>query len=219
MNWNHRACLIAALAALSLVGCREARSRYWIGKGDASRNAGQHDAAATAYAKAAEADPTSAKAWLQLGSEYLELWENDRAVSALEQAVRCDANSYEGWHNLGLARLRMSKPDEAASALDRAIAIDPKASEAYLLSCTIRGAKGEWLEALGRCEMAARLSPGDKRATGMLAFVILWLEETGRLPPSTAARDLIDDEARARAKRAYAATSIMQAQAILNGTE
>ena len=53
----------------------------------------------------------------------------------------------------------------------------------------------------------------------MLAFVILWLEETGKLPASTTARELIDEEARARAKRAYSAKSIMQAQAILNGTE
>jgi tetratricopeptide (TPR) repeat protein len=151
MGGQKRMRQIAVLSLFPLAGCRDFRSNYWIGQGDVHRGAGKHKEAAAAYAKATAIDPTSGKAWLRLGNEYLQTWESDLAVSALEQATRYDERSYEAWYNLALARLRSANADGAAAALDRATAIDPKIGDGWLLLCSVRGGKGESLDALGAC--------------------------------------------------------------------
>lgn len=83
------------------------------------------DAAAAAYARAVDLDPTSFAAWFASGSCDLERGRHRDAISAFTACIALDPNRAEAFYNRGLARTAAGEPRTAAVDFTRARSLNP----------------------------------------------------------------------------------------------
>ena len=89
------------------------RSGILIGMGKVRAEQGQLEAAAAAFAEAAELEPRSFEAWSYLGTALHQLGRPAEAVAAYDRALALDPRHGDTRFNLALARLALGEPDEA----------------------------------------------------------------------------------------------------------
>jgi len=101
-----------------------------LAAGDRARDRGNFRAAADAYSKALEANPSSFHAALQLGWMSVELGRNQGAANAFQKALRLRSSSAEARYGLGLAYEAQGLASQAIAEYEKALDLDPNGRDA-----------------------------------------------------------------------------------------
>jgi tetratricopeptide (TPR) repeat protein len=120
------------------------------------RQAGDHDGAITAFARACELDPTRTQAWLDLGIVLDERAQPQASIDCYREALRRAPTDFDVWRNLGNALAALQRFDEAIGAYDTALSQRPDDRTVLLLRAAAH-------QATGNIERANALTPVDLR--------------------------------------------------------
>lgn len=104
---------------------------WWIVKGYALTQAGDHRGASEAYAEALRIEPDSALAWNSLASSYRAAGDSRRAVVTLERAMLAVRDVPTTPYLLGESYSDLKRYDEAATAYQQALAMNQKFAPAW----------------------------------------------------------------------------------------
>ncbi len=106
---------------------------YWLGRLDYDQRL--YDIAVERLRKAAQLDPTSARAWDSLGLAFDMQGRMDQALAAFQRAVNLNRQQAHPspWppHNLGFLLLRMDQPKDAEMALRESLRYDSKLAQTH----------------------------------------------------------------------------------------
>ncbi len=91
--------------------------RLYLLRGKLAFQAGQHQAAALAFAKAVEAAPDSARTHVNLGTALAAMQRDQEAIQEYRKALELQPGQATASYNLGMLLLKAGKPDEAISPL------------------------------------------------------------------------------------------------------
>ncbi len=100
-------------------------------RGEKALEAGQFDAAATAYQEAIAATPNFAPALNGLGSALFKLNKRDEAIGNFKAATEADPTFKLAWFNLGYATRKTQDFTTAAAAYEKYTAIDPNDPDGF----------------------------------------------------------------------------------------
>lgn len=106
-------------------------TEWWIVKGYALTQAGDHRGAIAAYSEAVSRQPDSAMGWNNLAQAYRSAGEPQRAVVVLERAMLAVRDSPSTPYLLGESYSDIRRYDEAVPAYRQAVSLDPKLAPAW----------------------------------------------------------------------------------------
>lgn len=122
---------LAKLAEENLKKTRASHD-WWLVKGYALGQSGDHGGAATAYGEAVRTEPDSAIAWNMLAQSHRAAGDPRRAVVVLERAMLAVRDVSTTPYLLGESYSDIGRHDEAATAYRQALAVDQKLGAAWL---------------------------------------------------------------------------------------
>jgi len=182
----------------------------------AAQSKGDFSAAAEAYRKATELEPTVPELWTNLGLMYHEARRSADAIQSFKQAIRLNATLYVPQLFLGIEYLETQKPDAALPYLETATRLNPKDPQAELSLGKAYAMLNRSDRAIDVFWNAIRLAPNDGSA--WLALGTAYLEQVdndARLMTSTykhspyvnlrAAETLAEEDKPPEAENAYKA--------------
>ncbi|HEX2825480.1 MAG TPA: tetratricopeptide repeat protein [Burkholderiales bacterium] len=106
-------------------------TEWWIVKGYALTQAGDHRGAIAAYSEAVRMEPDSGMAWNNLAQAYRSSGDPQRAVVVLERAMLAVRDSPSTPYLLGESYSDIRRYDDAAAAYRQAVSMDPKLALAW----------------------------------------------------------------------------------------
>jgi tetratricopeptide (TPR) repeat protein len=136
-------------------------ARYHCNYGVALGHAGQHRAAAEAYAKALSLRQDYPEAHNNRGVALARIGQNDAAETAFRAAVDLRADYAEAWMGLGDALQSLNRLREAVSAYERGLSLDPILPRSALGQAQRRLGRRTAALATYRADVAARLDDPD----------------------------------------------------------
>lgn len=142
--------------ALSL---QPAQPFFHLQAGRLAEDAGDNEAAATAFESAVAAKPDWPVAWASLGAARFALGQPAKAIEALSKAVALDARLASAWNNLGLALASLGRDAEAGRAFQSALSADPRHGLARFNLARLAHQSGDIATALSQALEAARADP------------------------------------------------------------
>ena len=104
---------------------------WWIVKGYAQTQSGEHRAAIQSYGEAVRIEPDSALAWNQLAQSHRAAGDPQRAIVVLERAQLAVRDSPTTAYLLGESYSDIRRFDEAAAAYRQALGLDPRLAVAW----------------------------------------------------------------------------------------
>jgi protein O-GlcNAc transferase len=157
---------------------------YFCNLGDALRDFGSFEEAASACCEAIRLKPDFAEAHSNLGLALKGQGKLDEAIAACREAVRLNPALAEAHFNLGNALRAQERYDEAVAASRRAVSVNPRSAKAH---CNLGAAlcdQGHYEEAIAACREAIRLKPDLVEAYSALGTT---LRQTGHFDHAVAA--------------------------------
>ena len=131
--------------------------------------------------RAIDLSPNLAAAHLRLSNALEDLGERDESLQHAERALQLDPLSTEINIDVGYTLDEMGRFEEAAARYRRAIEIDPQSSIAYMHLAFLHAyAWNRFAEAVPLIERAIELDTGNSSIAGVLAFVLLDMDEETR---------------------------------------
>jgi len=131
--------------------------------------------------RAIELSPSLAIAHLRLSNALENLGERDESLRHAERALQLDPLSTEINIDVGYTLDEMGRFEEAAARYRRAIEIDPQSPIAYMHLAFLHAyAWNRFAEAVPLIERAIELDTGNSSIAGVLAFVLLDMDEETR---------------------------------------
>jgi tetratricopeptide (TPR) repeat protein len=209
MTRQCRASFAALLTALLLVAAAPTQQGDGfdeaMARGAAALQAGEFDAAQSAFAAALAVRPGHPAAQAFLGNALLASGDVARATELLEESAREANDYYPARLGLGRAYLAAGRTSEAIGELHAAARIDPtdRASRALLAQALMQ--TGRTVEARAAAHELVQIAPGEFSAHYLLATAELQAENPGNaLPAFDAALQIRPDDASATYGRALA---------------
>jgi tetratricopeptide (TPR) repeat protein len=132
---------------------------WWIVKGYALTQAGDHRAAVQAYGEAVRLEPDSAMAWNQLAQSHRASGDPQRAIVVLERAALAVRDSPTTAFLLGESYSDIRRFDDAAAAYRQALGLDPNLAPAWYGLSRAYTRMGREREALEARERLRTLDP------------------------------------------------------------
>ena len=120
---------------------------------------GRHTEAMAEYRRAAQLEPSLAKAHVNLGVSWQRLGKVDEAMAAFREAVRLDPKLAVAQMNLGVFEANAGRRDEAERRYRAAVQSDPTLTMAHLNLGVVLQDNGRLAEAAGAYREAVRLNP------------------------------------------------------------
>ena len=136
-----------------------ARAEPWRQRGHYLEDAGELEAAATAYRQALLEDGPDAELCFNLGNILDRLGRKEQAVERFRQAVELDIHYAEPWNNLGTVLGELSQWEEAVQAFHRALAVNPQYADALYNLGDALDQMGQGKEAVRSWQSYLRLEP------------------------------------------------------------
>lgn len=133
----------------------------WNARGNASREAGNVEAALRAWQRATELDPGYSRPWTNLGGQALREGRLDEALDYLRRATRVGPDNPVAWANLGNALLRRSDPAAAVRAYRRATGLTPSVAALWRGLARAEQSNGQRVAARHAIQRALELDPHD----------------------------------------------------------
>lgn len=147
-------------------GSGEAGQFYQSGL--ASFRAKDYEAAAKAWRRTVELDPTHAKAWNQLCRADYELKKFADAEAACRKQLSIDPEDKYAHNNLGRALWAQSKLDEAGEEFRKQIAVNTQDRWAHANLGMLLAKQGKCSAAIPELEIGYRLDPRNEKASDAL---------------------------------------------------
>ncbi len=148
-------------------------------KGQADRDAGRLDAAASRLEGLARKDPENPAVFVALTSVYFRRNDTESALKSAKRAVALDPESTVAVLDLALAFQAAGHPDEAATGFDRVLALDPGNLKALLNLGAIHQARGEKDQAFDLFQRAVAAAPRFAQAQIALGGLALEMNRMG----------------------------------------
>ena len=133
-------------------------------RGNQRLMAGDLEAAADSFRRAAEANPENVEAGRNLAVVRLRQDRPDDAVRALEAGLEHDPENAWLHHDLGVAHRAAERPQEAARSFRRAVDIAPDFVDAHFALANTLAGQEDWSGALPVLERVLELDPTENRA-------------------------------------------------------
>ncbi|MBL8211803.1 MAG: tetratricopeptide repeat protein [Bryobacterales bacterium] len=147
---------IARLTAL-LQKYPGARAEFWLGLGEAWREAGRLDKAVPAYREAVRRDAKPVFALKKLGSALRSAGQGGESLTVLTRATGLAPGDAVAWNELGLTYQALGRDADAEASFQKAIGLDPDLSEPHNNLGTLTGDLAAFRESV-------RLSPENARS-------------------------------------------------------
>ena len=148
-------------------------------KGQADRDAGRLDAAASRLEGLARKDPENPAVFVALTSVYFRRNDTGSALKSAKRAVALDPDSSVAVLDLALAFQAAGHRDEAATGFDRVVALDPGNLKALLNLGAIHQARGEKDRAFDLFQRAVAAAPRFAEAQIALGGLALEMNRMG----------------------------------------
>ncbi len=138
--------------------------RVYLIRGRMAFSAGRFGEAATAFAKAAEANPESVPALINLGTALIQLGKTDEAIERYRKAIECDPKNVTAHYNLGALMSQKGEHERAVEHFQLVVQAAPGDQVARrLLAGSMREA-GKSDEAIQHLEQVMTETPDDEPA-------------------------------------------------------
>jgi tetratricopeptide (TPR) repeat protein len=163
--------VIAALVAVSTVGCSKQRSEQYRQEGDMYFGLGNYSQAEEAYGRATEADPENAQARLGLGNVLALSGKGEQALGSYQEAIKLDPTNDRSYLKASMLLLSLGMPAEAVAMAQRLEEVKPELGG--ILHASILFRLGRETEALSLLESLRDRFPNSSLVRTHLAYVLL----------------------------------------------
>jgi tetratricopeptide (TPR) repeat protein len=199
-KWTAIGCIVAWLvltlvASVNFAGYEPARDRWHYQTGNAYRDQGKLELAATEYLSALRLNPDHAAARNELGALRLGQGRVDEAVQEFEAALRADPLNSDARFNLANVLVRQGKIDRAIEEFRRGLDLNPLEVHARVALGSALLLRGRVDAAISEYREALRIEPGEPLAHLALGRALLSRGAHGEAIPhlTEASRSRPDD--------------------------
>jgi tetratricopeptide (TPR) repeat protein len=163
--------VVAALVAVTNVGCSKQRSEQYRQEGDMYFGLGNYSQAEEAYRRAAEANPENAEARLGLGNVLALSGKGEQALESYQEALKLDPTNDRGYLRASMLLLSLGMPAEAVAMAQRLEEVKPELGG--ILHASILFRLSRETEALSLLESLRDRFPKSSLVRTHLAYVLL----------------------------------------------
>jgi Flp pilus assembly protein TadD len=186
--------------------------RAWHNLGYVLHQAGNHRAAAAAFARSLELEPDDAETRVNLGVALKASGQRDEAIAQFTQALALHSDSAAALNQLGIIAVQEGKLEQAIGLFTQAVRSDPKFADAQMNLANAHLEHGDFFDAIEHYRAALALQPADANLHNLLGIA---LARGGDLPGAAAA---FGEALRVNPHHADAAANLARAQDMLDAT-